>query len=556
MKSIAHSNQLTRLKRKLEQVQEDLSFLDHALELYFKSLNIHENILIDCIVDGGGDCGIDAFCIFSEGVLITEDEDEADDNDKINSLELYLIQVKDKETFELNALKSIHNFLSKFLDLENSVSEANDPLQKQIKLYRSLYSRLSHSPERLSVKIVYITRGLTLEAHSNIKNEMDFIAKEIRNSGLYDPKYHDSINVDLFGVTELLEAYDKQDDYNGELRFQNSMPLDDGAVFIVSLKDYLDLLSDKDNKIKEHYFAMNIRDYMGNTSETNKEITQRLQTTEKQLDFWCYNNGITIVSEETTNKSKLASIKNLQIVNGLQTSYTLFDFFKIKGNSIPPDKNILVKVVNSSNSNIISDVIRSTNKQTTIPSEIFKMHDEIHISIDEELQRHGFYYEKKPNFYRNKGIRKKDIILPKELAQYYNALILKNPSLSRRSPASLFKGKYKEIFASNVDSYVQCVLFFKKSEELIINSQLYKDSKTKSDVKNLIFHIVALLYNTNKDISSLDNQSIETAIKCTLDKAHEFVIEKGGTSTVLECAKNSSFSDRLIPENRKHFVTK
>jgi hypothetical protein len=553
MKSTEHKNQLGRLNRELEGTAD---FLEHALDLYFKSLNIQENIPTDCIVDGGGDCGIDAFCVFLNGDLITDEEIE--EHCSVDSLDLYLIQVKEKETFEHKPLKLIHNFLTKFFDFDQDVSEANPLLKKQINLYRSLYKKLTASPSRLSLNIAYITKGLTSEANEEVKKERVFIENFIKNSsGLYDKKYHDSVKVKLFGVRELLEAMNKREDYDGTFRYEDVMSLSDGDVFLVSLEDYLNLLSDEDNKIKEHYFSMNIRDYMGSSAETNKEITKRLQATEEQLDFWCYNNGITIVSEETTKKAKSASIKNLQIVNGLQTSYTLFEFFKKQDNPIPKNQNILVKVVNSNNTNMISDVIRSTNKQTTISSETFRMHDEIHVLIEEELKRNDFYYEKRPNFYRNKGIKKKNIISPKELAQYYNALILKKPDSSRRSPSELFKPSiYKELFSSSVESYVECVLFYKKSEEFILNSQFYKDSNTRGDVKNLIFHIVALLYNKNKDISSLNNQSVEEAIQYTVTKAHDFVSDKGGTYTILDCAKNSSFSDRLIPENRKHFVTK
>jgi hypothetical protein len=79
----------------------------------------------------------------------------------------------------------------------------------------------------------------------------------------------------------------------------------------------------RDNDVR--LFARNIRGYLGNT-EINRVMKN---TIEKEPEyFWYYNNGITIVCDEAKQikkgKSNVIKVTNAQIINGQQTTRTLF----------------------------------------------------------------------------------------------------------------------------------------------------------------------------------------------------------------------------------------
>lgn len=71
----------------------------------------------------------------------------------------------------------------------------------------------------------------------------------------------------------------------------------------------------------------NVRGYLEETS-FNKNIRNTLK--ENYMDFFMFNNGITVTAEEITSEPKnsnekyLFTLKNYQIVNGGQTIRTIF----------------------------------------------------------------------------------------------------------------------------------------------------------------------------------------------------------------------------------------
>ena len=77
-------------------------------------------------------------------------------------------------------------------------------------------------------------------------------------------------------------------------------------------------------------FESNIRHYQGDVDVNNK-IKDSLDS-EFAIDFWWLNNGITIIAEDPSQISKTLSLSNVQIVNGLQTTFTLAKYYKADDN--------------------------------------------------------------------------------------------------------------------------------------------------------------------------------------------------------------------------------
>lgn len=48
-----------------------------------------------------------------------------------------------------------------------------------------------------------------------------------------------------------------------------------------------------------------------------------------EIDFWNLNNGITLLTSSATLYDDTIEAENIQIVNGLQTTNTIFNYFRM-----------------------------------------------------------------------------------------------------------------------------------------------------------------------------------------------------------------------------------
>ena len=130
---------------------------------------------------------------------------------------------------------------------------------------------------------------------------------------------------------------------------------------------------------------------------------QHLLGQEESNHFWSYNNGLTItcrkVDELPNEKLKLSGI---QIVNGCQTSNTIYEAFK--NETLKNDTFLLVKIIETENSDLIYKITEATNSQTAITMYNLKANETVHKNIETYLKEHAIYYERRVNFYKNKKV--------------------------------------------------------------------------------------------------------------------------------------------------------
>ena len=155
-------------------------------------------------------------------------------------------------------------------------------------------------------------------------------------------------------------------------------------------------------------------------------IFEILYATQTRTEFWWLNNGITILATDASIVGKEISLEQIQIVNGLQTTESIYRHFQ----SLPESRNedsVLIKVVQSNDDGIRDAIIRSTNNQTAVEPASLYATDKIQRDIEEILAVHGLYYERRKNHYTNQGYRQSEIVTPLYLGAGYVALGLKNP---------------------------------------------------------------------------------------------------------------------------------
>jgi hypothetical protein len=119
-----------------------------------------------------------------------------------------------------------------------------------------------------------------------------------------------------------------------------------------------------------------------------------------------------------------------------------------------------VKIIVSSDAQARDRIIRATNNQS--PVEIAALHatDKIQRDIEEILERHAWYYERRRNYYRNIGKPLTRFVTPIYLASAAVALVLKNPSDASRIRSKFMRVQesYDAVFSSKFPIEVWPVL--------------------------------------------------------------------------------------------------
>ena len=113
-------------------------------------------------------------------------------------------------------------------------------------------------------------------------------------------------------------------------------------------------------------FRLNPRGPLGNT--INREMKLTLTDDTKKKRFHLFNNGITAICKEwyLDERTHKLTIRDLQIVNGCQTTVTLWD----ARTSIQHDPNVLVNVkLSKSPEDLAKTIASTTNTQATIKAE-------------------------------------------------------------------------------------------------------------------------------------------------------------------------------------------
>jgi len=134
-------------------------------------------------------------------------------------------------------------------------------------------------------------------------------------------------------------------------------------------------------------FSANVRDYLGSISSENNVNNGIRKTAEADaLNFWPYNNGLTIlVNEIDPKKLKNGRIKlnisGISIVNGAQTTGAIGTL-----RSAPPkEAKVSARFIRTPNTEILYDIIRFNNSQNKIAAADFRSTDSIQKRLRKDM---------------------------------------------------------------------------------------------------------------------------------------------------------------------------
>lgn len=494
------STLLVECLEEFKQSNELTDLRDSELFEVFSMLLITQNSetsydeISECIVDGGLDGGIDSFLflINDKSIISTEQLDEIKFTEK-TEVHILIGQAKFENSFREDPINRLQSSMPLILDLdvdENQLlTRFNSKLVEKIDLFRKIWRKCIVKNAKIKIEYIYSCKSNEICINAAFQSKIDQLIDLTKQLTRVT-----DISFEPYSSKELLSLYSKDHSPQLELMFkENPTPVsfsDDeyGYIGVATLNNYLDFITDDNNIIRENIFESNIRHYQGEVDVNNK-IAKTL-TDDNEKDFWWLNNGVTIIASKCQPMLKSLFLDNPQIVNGLQTSYSIGKYFTPNQED---NRCVLIKVVKTDTKKTIDTIISASNSQNPVPAVLLRATDEVQRNLETYCLDQGYFYDRRKNFYKNQGKPVSKIISIQSMAQAIESILNYSPANARSKPTTLIKTdtSYKKIFNPELDfgAYLTAALIHKEMTKLINTN----DSVEKDLAKNFAYHLSRII---------------------------------------------------------------
>lgn len=290
-----------------------------------------------------------------------------------NEIALYIVDYSDNQ-YRIND-EDINEYVKK---VYNYYQKAKDGLSKKLNASDNI---------RIVSDYIYEKQGLIQKIYINVVTSKEYIGSH--NVNIYE---NENVFVNVFDASYLKEhGYLQQNSEEVFVEFTNPL----NFLKCSGNNEIMDvfLLFVKGEDIAKFYekfgYRMldgNVRAYLKKTNKQNKGI---LETIKDNPDFFvAYNNGLSTVADSVsyTKDDKIASIKGWKIVNGGQTTATIFEAYKQNGGKLRKDIYVPVKLTilkNVSNEEVlVSKIAEYANTQSKVSQSDLNSNEEYHVNLE------------------------------------------------------------------------------------------------------------------------------------------------------------------------------
>jgi hypothetical protein len=404
----------------------------------------------------GGSCdlGIDAYAVIIDGEVFTDPADVRDyvaDRGQIQ-VRFVVIQAKRRQAFDGITFVKLADAVIHLFGHEDLSIRAGKGARRLRECVRAIYDDTAkferYGLPRLDVW--YASLGRYRAATHKARREAAY--HQLDSSNLFRV-----VEVYGAGALELRNAYrDTAPELTARLALPSArrveVPNGDGVkrVFLgaIRARDLIDgLLLDARGDRRAHLYDENLRDFLGTVrNSVNREIKDTLDDDILSSQFAVLNNGVTIVARGLVASPTDIVLRGPRIVNGCQTCNVLAAHPATLGDHVM----VNVRIIETSDEDVVSAIVRATNRQTAIGDDVFSARDSFQREVEDYLTSRAegrqIYYERRLQQY---GSRPR-VINRRHLIQSYAAMWMDIPERVSRYHG-LATGKSGPIFADGQD---------------------------------------------------------------------------------------------------------
>ena len=410
------------------------------------------------LVGGGNDGGLDAVAILVNGRPARTEEDVQFFVDNLRRLdvEFVFVQAKESSTFNAADIGSFTYGVERFF----AAVSGNDPLiqfnsdiLQLVHLCRGVYQqsiKMQHNPK---CYLYYVTTGKWTDAVDPSGRLSDGVTR-LHQLNIFSDITALPVDAELLKAIyrELERGVVKDVEFSKTAVFPRIDEVDDAYIGLLSGDEFIKMVSTDDGQLNGELFYDNVRDFQGN-NPVNGEINNTLAEPSLRRNFPLLNNGVTIVAREITRKGDTFTIADFQIVNGCQTTHVLFQ----NRESIGPETFIPVKLVATRDRQVITEVIKATNRQTAVLPEALEsltpFHKELEdfYAVRESARDPGdrIYYERRSKQYARDNISPRNIVSLTGQIKSFIAMFLNEPHSHPRYYGELLRSYEGRLFGND-----------------------------------------------------------------------------------------------------------
>jgi hypothetical protein len=300
------------------------AFEYYCAEHFLKAFGVSDEDIETGLIGGHQDGGVDAMYFFANRRLVEEDTEL--DAKTVTRVNLTIMQAKEGDGFSPTSVNKLYFFLDDLLDLGRQKaqyhSKYREPVLESMRVFKEKYQLVLGESPQFGIDVYYAAK-LDVEPKSDCMRAADNI-KGIVHKHFSNARF----DLSFINASRLWGQVQVRPRKNKPLQWaQQAMETPEGFVGLVHLNDYFEFLKDEAGELQERIFESNVRGFWANTP-VNAGIRRTLDNP-GLADFWLMNNGITVLAAKTNPGGfNRLMIEDPQVVNGLQTSRQIFDYFR------------------------------------------------------------------------------------------------------------------------------------------------------------------------------------------------------------------------------------
>jgi hypothetical protein len=431
---------------------------EHLLgHLLFRE-SIYDRFRTTDITTGEGETGIDGACVVLDGNLMLTEEDTTQYLSVRNSssvvAELIFFQGKTSQQF---AREEILGFGAAILELL-SEDEPATPQDSYLNEISRIYGALLQNAAKLNLTRASCRAYFCCLGEWKEPQHPSVALQQLKN---------DIQGLNFFATVEALpiDRNDVRRYWNDSTRSQEAtlptvarfpfpaMPgVNNAVVALVRAQDFVDkVIRDESGKVRIGTFDQNIRDFEGVSNPVNQKIISTITKLDTKQRFGIMNNGVTVVAKDMAPAADNYILRNYQIINGCQTSNVL----ERSREHLTPDILLQVRLIQTTESKVLDDVVEATNSQTAVQQHQFAANRRLAVETQEffrsypEVTAYRLHFERRTSEFADTSLRNTRIVTIPELARSFGAVFLEEPHHVASAPNQAFSIFQDRLFKDN-----------------------------------------------------------------------------------------------------------
>ncbi len=496
----------------IENHEEDVQF-----ELFCNKAMLSSRISMDFEIDdvttGAGDDGMDGIAIIIDEELCISPEDASSvfsSQRKNHDVDIVFIQSKRSESFDLGDFLKFKASVFRFID--ESPYSCLDDIQKNAREVFDVV--IKNVPKirggRPSFTAKYVATGI-YKSPKELESARKLFIKEIEELG-----YFCNVSVEFVDRDELTRTWiDTYSVVNAELPLFSNAPLpkingiEEAYLAVVKAKDFVsNLLMTEEGSLRNHVFVENVRAFLGIDNPVNASIAETIKDRDAASRFPVLNNGITIVSPDVKLQGSILHLENFQIVNGCQTSNVLYEC----RDSLDDTMMVNLKVVETLNEDVFSELVRATNSQTKVDETQFYSLRPIIKKVEAyfdtyEGQDGRLYLERRERQFIGRDIPAVRVFSVHMAAKCVAAMFFCRPDLSYRYPKRMYELLAEKIFSNDTKE----IVFYAACLTLYRLHLLTSNADIPQNIRKYKWHLMAVVcvLVAGKDIPKFGSKKMD-----------------------------------------------